>query len=115
MVPDPKEDDTVHALVEMAGIDWGDIGHLSGDVGRRIGSDAPVETIAAAIGELAGILIDHHVVPGDLGPDFTPWPGTRDDRAARIVAETLALGRYPLPTEICWFELRPGDTTEQQP
>jgi hypothetical protein len=109
---DPSKDDAVDIVIELAKTDWVDIGTLSGKAGRRIGSDAPVETIAAAIGELAGILIDHDVVPGDLGadPDFAPWPGTRDERVARIVAETLALGRYPLPTEICWFEHRPGSS-----
>ena len=76
---------------------------------------APRRSSSVASSEFAGILFDHDVVPGDLGPEFIPWPGTRDDRVARIVAEILALGRYPLPTEICWFELRPGDTTEQQP
>lgn len=107
---DPTEDDAVDITIELAKIDWVDIGTLSGKVGRRVGPNPPIETIAAAIGELAGILIDHDVVPGDLGadPDFAPWPGTKDERIARIVEEIHTLGRYPLPTEIAWFHHEPG-------
>ena len=67
--------------------------------------DAGLDERITALGELAGVLIDHGVVPGDLGvePDLVPWPGSRDERVERIVRETRALNRMPDVTEIAWF------------
>jgi hypothetical protein len=99
------DDETIADLVDLATVDWMSMGALSGEAGRVLGPGAPVESIAEAIGELAGILIDHGVVPGDLGadPDFRPWSGTRAEMVERIVRETVGIGRYPLPAEIAWF------------
>jgi hypothetical protein len=86
------------------------MGTLSAEVAHRVGVDSPVELQAAALGELVGVLIDHDVVPGDLGgdPDFVPWSGTREERVARVVRETLELGELPWPTQIAWFHLEPS-------
>ena len=101
----PEEDEEVATLIGFAEIDWMDIGNLSYDVWRRLPEDAALEERIAALGELAGVLIDHGVVPGDLGaePDLVPWPGTRDERVERIVREARALQRMPETTEIAWF------------
>jgi hypothetical protein len=98
-------DDTIASLVDFGTDDWMHIGALSGEVGRVLGNEAPIEAIAEAMGELAGILIDHGVVPGELGadPDFRPWTGTRAEMVERIVRETVAVGEYPWPGDIAWF------------
>jgi hypothetical protein len=101
----PDEDEAVAMLIGLAEDDWMDIGALTYRVRRRLPDEASLPQRAAALGELAGVLIDHGVVPGDLGyePDLQPWPGTRQQRVDRIVRETLELNRIPLPTEIAWF------------
>ena len=103
------DDDTIADLVNLATIDWMSIGALSGEVGRVLEDGAPIEAIAEAMGELAGILIDHDVVPGELAtdPDFQPWPGTRSEWIARIVRETVDIGEYPWPGDIAWFHHQP--------
>jgi hypothetical protein len=105
----PEEDEAVARLLDLAKDDWTDIGALVGKVRRRIGVDAPLSDKALAVGELAGVLIDHDVLPGDLGsdPDFQPWPGTRQERVDRIVREIIELGRTPWPAEIAWFSYVP--------
>jgi hypothetical protein len=105
----PDEDEAVATLIELATVDWMDIGALVGEVGRRLGVNHPLPDTAAALGELAGVLIDHDVVPGDLGadPDFRPWPGTRQERVDRIVRETIALDEMPWPADIAWFHYEP--------
>jgi hypothetical protein len=99
------DDDTIASLVDFGTDDWMHIGVLSGEVGRVLGRGAPIEAIAEAMGELAGILIDHGVVPGELGadPDFRPWEGTRAEMVDRIVRETVKIGEYPWPGDIAWF------------
>jgi hypothetical protein len=101
----PEQDDAVTTLVELAEDDWTDIGALVFAVGQRLPAGAPLEDFAEALGDLAGVLIDHGVVPGDLGPDpdFQPWPGTRQERVQRIIAETTELGAIPRPDDIAWF------------
>jgi hypothetical protein len=111
------DDETIAQLVNLATIDWMSMGALSGEVGRVLGSDASVEAIAKAIGELAGILIDHGVLPGELGtdPDFQPWSGTRADMVARIVRETIEIGGYPWPDDIAWFHRASNEDLVPEP
>jgi hypothetical protein len=100
-----EEDPLVAELVALAEDDWTDIGALVGQVGRRVGRDASFPDTLAALGELVGVLIDHDVVPGDLGadPDFTPWPGNRQERIDRVVREVTELRALPWPGQIAWF------------
>ena len=98
-----EQDDEVTTLVELAQDDWTDIGALVFAVGQRLPTDAPLEDFAEALGDLAGVLIDHGVVPGDLEQDFWPWPGTRQERVQRVVTETRELGVIPRPNDIAWF------------
>ena len=106
------DDQTIADLVNLATIDWMHMGMLSGEAGRVLGKGAAIGDIAEAIGELAGILIDHGVLPGELGadPDFTPWSGTRTEMVERIVRETVAIGEYPWPNDIAWFHRVAGAT-----
>jgi hypothetical protein len=106
----PDEDEAVEALIELAEDDWMDIGALVFEVGRRLPGSSSLRKFVHALGELAGVLMDHGVVPGDLGmePDMQPWPGTRQERVDRIVREALALDRIPSPTEIAWFYYLPN-------
>ena len=103
-------DETIADLVDFGTNDWMSMGTLSGAVRRAIGGEASVEDIAEAIGELAGILIDHGVLPGELGtdPSFRPWSGTRSEMVDRIVRETIDTGEYPLPGDIAWFHRPPN-------
>jgi hypothetical protein len=105
----PDEDEAVAELIDRATFDWTDIGALVGKIGRRLGRAAPFPDKVAAMGELVGVLIDHDILPGDLGtdPDFQPWPGTRQERIDRIVQETLELDEMPRPSQIAWFHYAP--------
>jgi hypothetical protein len=105
----PEEDEAIAGLIELAEDDWVHIGRLTFRVRRRLPDEASLPERATALGELVGVLIDHGVVPGDLGvePDLQPWPGTREERVGRIVRETLELNRMPGPTEIAWFHYLP--------
>jgi hypothetical protein len=104
-----ENDEAVEGLVELAEDDWMHIGALAFEVRRRLPDDAGLSERAAALGKLVGVLIEHGVVPGDLGvePDLQPWPGTRQERIDRVVRETLDLNRMPGPTEIAWFYYLP--------
>ena len=102
-------DEAVEGLVELAADDWMHIGALVFEVGGRLSDHVSLPEFAQAMGELAGVLIDSGVVPGDLGmePDLQPWPGTRQERVDRIVREILELNRIPDPAEIAWFHYLP--------
>ena len=103
---DPRfDDERIASLVDFGTNDWMHIGMLSGEAKHVLGRAASIEAIAGAIGELAGILIDHGVLPGALGadPDFRPWTGTRAEMVERIVRETVEVGEYPWPGDIAWF------------
>jgi len=76
----PEEYETVAVLIGLAEDDWMHIGHLVFDVGRRLPGVALPE-FTQALGDLAGVLIDHDVVPGELKAEFQPWPGTRQERS----------------------------------
>jgi len=105
------QDESVARLIGLAEDDWTDIGALVGEIGHRLGRGVPFPDKVAALGELVGVLIDHHILPGDLGtdPDFQPWPGTRQERIDRVVRETLELNEMPWPSQIAWFHYVPPE------
>lgn len=105
-VNDPAYERALDYLVRYATEDWVMMPVLVSEARGVAGRDATKRQVMNTMVDLASSLLDHQVEPGDLGEDFEPWSGSREQRLERLRAgldAMLAADELPVGPDICWF------------
>lgn len=93
-------------LVRYAQDDWVMMSVLVSEAREIVGMSATKAEVARTVISLADLLIERRVVPGDLGTEFLPWTGSKEQRLDRLRTELDAMierDRLPVGADLCWF------------
>jgi hypothetical protein len=104
-------DDTAYGealnyLVRYAQDDWVMMSVLVSEAREIVRMSATKSDVARTVVSLAELLMERRVVPGDLGTEFVPWTGSKEQRLDRLRAELDGMverDQLPVGADLCWF------------